>query len=306
MVVTNRLNLPNQVLDFANIQTKLEPNEYRVTSLLKGVKEIILEKRHQDEITVDVADMAYKLFGTAVHLLLENKQLSEGQQKEQRIKINVGNYILSGQFDLYDSLKGLVVDYKTTVCSKFIRGDFEDYRKQLLIYGYMLRSLGFPVYRGEVILFLKDFSKSKKSFIKKYPEHPIQKVEFLFSNNDFSFIERFIFNRFKDIEIYSAMPDDLIPECGLQNRFNEGLRFAVKKAKNKAAVKTFGTRTEAARFIREGKGDYIEPVEGIDRKCLDYCLVSDFCSFGLNSKFKQQIKKRKGGVDEDIKRDKDP
>ncbi len=288
MNITNIYNLPGQLVRFASSNVELKENEYRATSLLKGVKEIILEKRHGDSVSVDVSDMAYKFFGSAVHLLLENQTVEEGQQKEQRIEIKVGDYILSGRFDLYDQNKGLVVDYKTTSCSKFLRNDFEDYRKQLLIYAYMLKSLGFPVYKGEVVLFLKDFSKTKQLKNQEYPKHPIQKVEFSFSNNDFSFIERFIFNRFKDIDIYKYMPDDAIPECSMNFRFNEGVKFAVKTFGRRTPVKVFTTRTEAARFIRENKGDYIEAIEGEDKKCRDYCAVRDFCSFAaVNKRAKQ-------------------
>ena len=51
---------------------KFEPNEYRVTQLLKGIRETILERRHYHEIEQDVSDMIWLLFGTAVHSIIEH------------------------------------------------------------------------------------------------------------------------------------------------------------------------------------------------------------------------------------------
>ena len=59
MIITNNLNLPQPLVDMAQSEYKLKPNEYRVTSLLKGIRETILERRHQDEIEQDVSDMIW-------------------------------------------------------------------------------------------------------------------------------------------------------------------------------------------------------------------------------------------------------
>ena len=152
MIITNNLKLPAPFVNMAQRDYIYEPNEYRVTSLLKGVRETILERRHDAEIERDVSDMVWMLFGTAVHGVLEKHEEGGNELKEQRIKIPFGDYVLSGQFDLYNDTTKTVTDYKTASVWKIIFGDFEDWRRQLLIYCYMLRKIGFDAQGGEIVL----------------------------------------------------------------------------------------------------------------------------------------------------------
>ena len=92
----------------------------------QGIRESILE-RIADEIKRDVSDMIWLLFGTAVHSILERQEEGAEEIKEARIKVPVGDYILSGQFDLYDAATQTITDYKTTSVWKIIFGDFEDW-----------------------------------------------------------------------------------------------------------------------------------------------------------------------------------
>ena len=141
MIITNNLGLPQAFVEMAKRDYEYEPNEYRVTSLLKGVRETILERRHDEKIERDVSDMIWLLFGTAVHNILEHQEEGDYEIKESRIKIPIGGYILSGQFDLYNAKSNTITDYKTCSVWKIIYGDFEDWRRQLLIYAYSFNSL---------------------------------------------------------------------------------------------------------------------------------------------------------------------
>src|SRR5690606_41136094 len=120
MIITNKLGLPKPLVDMAQSDYKYEPNEYRVTSLLKGVRETILERRHHDKIERDVSDMIWLLFGTAVHSVLEKHQEGDQEIKEARLKVPIGDYILSGQFDLYNAETKTITDYKTCSVWKVI------------------------------------------------------------------------------------------------------------------------------------------------------------------------------------------
>ena len=54
MQITNALNLPAPFVSLTESdEYPIAPNEYRVTSLLKGTRETILERRHGTEITRD-------------------------------------------------------------------------------------------------------------------------------------------------------------------------------------------------------------------------------------------------------------
>ena len=279
MIITNNLKLPAPFVNMAQKDYIYEPNEYRVTSLLKGVRETILERRHDAEIERDVSDMVWMLFGTAVHGVLEKHEEGGNELKEQRIKIPFGDYVLSGQFDLYNDTTKTVTDYKTASVWKIIFGDFEDWRRQLLIYCYMLRKIGFDAQGGEIVAFLKDHSKRDAKIKPDYPQFPVKKVSFAFSDDDFIECEQWLSDRFALIARAEKLPDDELPLCTPEERFNSGDKYAVMKKGRKTALRVMDSLEEAERWKSEHGGDEIQKRPGEDKKCLDYCSASQFCSY---------------------------
>ena len=279
MIITNNLKLPAPFVNMAQRDYIYEPNEYRVTSLLKGVRETILERRHDAEIERDVSDMVWMLFGTAVHGVLEKHEEGGNELKEQRIKIPFGDYVLSGQFDLYNDTTKTVTDYKTASVWKIIFGDFEDWRRQLLIYCYMLRKIGFDAQGGEIVAFLKDHSKRDAKIKPDYPQFPVKKVSFAFSDDDFIECEQWLSDRFALIARAEKLPDDELPLCTPEERFNSGDKYAVMKKGRKTALRVMDNLEEAERWKSEHGGDEIQKRPGEDKKCLDYCSACQFCSY---------------------------
>jgi len=107
MRITNEMGLPQPFVSAVEKEYTYKPKRYSVTSILKGPREAILQRRHDDEITSDVSDMVWALFGTAVHSVLENAQETDDQLKENKIVVEMPNgYELSGIFDLYDDSTG--------------------------------------------------------------------------------------------------------------------------------------------------------------------------------------------------------
>ena len=139
MKFTNQLNLPQPFVSAAESDYRYTPKRYSATALLKGVRQYILERRHDDEITEDVSDMVWAVFGTAVHGILESAQETDTQLKENKLVVDMPNgYQLSGIFDLYDDATGTVTDYKTASVWKVKFGEkdptqFEYLRKNTLI-----------------------------------------------------------------------------------------------------------------------------------------------------------------------------
>jgi len=279
MIITNKLNLPSQFVRLARREYICEPNEYRVTSLLKGVRETILERRHQHQIERDVSDMVWLLFGSAVHAILEKHEEDEDELKEERIKIPFGDYILSGQFDLYSDNTKIVTDYKTASVWKLIFGDFEDWRRQLLIYCFMLRSIGFEAKEGQIIAFLKDHSKRDAKIKADYPPLPVQTVKFKFKEEDFIECEEWLTARFAEIAAAEKLSDEELPICTPQERWNSGDKFAVLRKGRKTPLRVLDSKEEAQRWVAENGGDEIQVRSGEDKKCLDYCSVCEFCSY---------------------------
>lgn len=285
MIITNKLNLPQAFVEMAKSDYKLAENEYRVTSLLRGIRETILERRHQDKIERDVADMIWLLFGTAVHNILEHQEESETEFKEERVKVKIGDYILSGQFDLYCTKEKKITDYKTASVWKIVYSDYEDWRKQLLIYAWLVRKIGFEVKCAEVVALLKDHSKAKAKFDSNYPQLPVKKIRFDFTEKDFVEIEQWLNNKFQEIQLAEQLPDNELPLCTPSERFNNGGKWAVMNGNNKRAVRVLDSQEEAERYMETtGKGTHVEHRPGEDKKCQDYCSVSEFCSYWQEKK----------------------
>ena len=280
MKITNTLNLPQPFVDAASRDYQYKDKQYSVTALLKGTCQAILERRHADEIEQDVSDMIWAIFGTAVHSILENGQETENQLKENKLVIDVRDYKLSGIFDLYDAETKTVTDYKTGSCWKVIYNDWDDYRNQLLMYAFMLRSIGFECNRGQIVMLLKDHSKTKAMTDSSYPQHSVHIETFDFTENDFANIEMYIYKKFDEIKHYEQLPDDQLPPCTPEQRWHKDDVWAVMKKGRKTAVKLYNKEDQAYdHATREGDSFYVEFREGKDGRCEDYCSVKDFCPF---------------------------
>jgi hypothetical protein len=291
MIITNNLGLPRAFVEMAKRDYEYEPNEYRVTSLLKGVREAILERRHDKEIEQDVSDMIWLLFGTAVHSILEQQQEGDHEIKETRIKIPFGKYILSGQFDLYNAETKTITDYKTASVWKIIFKNYDDWRRQLLIYAYMMRSIGFDVRNGEIVALLKDHSKRDAKVKPDYPQLPVKRIVFYFSEKDFAEIETWLISRFAEIAEAEKLPDDELPLCTPEERFNSGDKYAVMKGKNKRAMRVLDSMEEAEEWMKANGGTHIDIRPGEDKKCIDYCSVCEFCNHYRENVAKEEIRK---------------
>jgi hypothetical protein len=280
MKLTNELNLPQPFVDAATSDYQYTDKRYSVTSVLKGTREAILQRRHSEEIETDVSEMVWAIFGSAVHKILEQSEETADQLKENWLSVEVQNgYELSGIFDLYDDATGTVTDYKTATVWKFIYKEFDDWRTQCLAYVWLLRKIGFNARRGEIVGMLKDHSKTKAKTDHIYPQHPVQRIGWNFTDKDLEEFERWLKAKFSDIEAAEKLSDDDLPLCSDVERWHKPDKYAVMKEGRKTAVKLYDSEEEAnARVETEGKGFYVEHRLGEDSKCLNYCSACEFCS----------------------------
>lgn len=285
MRFTNALNLPQPFVSAAESDHRYTPKRYSATAVMKGVREAILQRRHDEEIEQDVADMVWAIFGTAVHAILENAQETETQLKENYIVVDMPNgYQLSGIFDLYDDSTGTVTDYKTASSWKVVFGDYSDWRKQTLIYCWMLRQIGFDAHRGEIVAILKDHSKRDAKFKPDYPKHPVKRIAWDFTDEEVEACGEWLKARFVDIEKAEALEDAALPLCTDEERWAKPAKYAVMKKGRKTAVRLYDIKGDAyqraAGENRNTKGEpfYVEERPGEDSKCLNYCSACEFCS----------------------------
>ena len=160
MLITNKYNLPEAFVKAIQNSRHNADGCLSATTLLKGTKEIILENRHFDEITVDASDEVWAVFGTAVHSILEHQE--DEAFKEEAFSVDVLDYKVTGKVDRYDMKHETIEDWKTASVWKVIFQDFEDWKRQGLIYTWLLRQSGLNVRHIRFIALLKDHSNQKQ------------------------------------------------------------------------------------------------------------------------------------------------
>lgn len=273
------MNLPEQIVNAVKKDDYNNNGTYSATTLLKDPKEIILFNRHKDEITEDVSEHVYSLLGTSVHYILEKAEEGENQFKEERLYYKFGNDTISGKFDFYDMEEEMLGDYKVTTVYKYLLGDNEHYRFQLLTYAYLLRKNGFPCKGGRIYQIFRDWQRSKAKFDKSYPQKPVNVITFRFYDKDFTYIENEIQQRLANIHKYEDFADDEIPICSKENRWATDDKFAVMKKGRKSAMRILNSKEEAEEWMKNNGGEFIQERPAESRKCVDYCSCCEFCNF---------------------------
>lgn len=285
MIITNKNNLPQAYVDAVKETHPIIDKHYSVTGLLNPIRELLLKRRHYDEIEQDVSDMVWLIFGSAVHKIIEDADKT-GYAEYHLEQPIISDYVLTGICDLYNEELFSVEDHKTASVYKVINEDFNDWKNQGLMYAWMLRKLGKLVTKLRFHALLKDWSARDKRTAefagKFYPEHAIWTWEYEITEDDIIYIEDFIINKFNDIMKYEDVSDDKLPLCSMEERWNSGDKYAVyKKAGDKRAAAIFDNEKDAHEFISNncnGAGE-IQVRKGEDKKCKDYCLCCKFCNY---------------------------
>ena len=304
MKITNKLGLPKQLVELVNNNYKPTPHQYSCTTILKPIRQIILERRHSDEIEQDVSDMCWMIFGIAVHSIIENSKEDEGQFKEEKLKVDLGKYwselkgyYLSGRSDMIDLIEKKIVDWKTCSAWKILFKDFEDWRNEMLIYAWAVKDMGFEINKGEAVSFIKDHNKTKSKIEKQYPKLPIWVEKFKFNEEEFQEIEKFVYNKFIELKKYENTPDEELPMCTNFERWREPTKYVVKKKANKTATKLHDTLEDAEKHLDnlEKKCPNVYEIvvrEGVDKKCIDYCSCCEFCTYWQENYRKEKFNEK--------------
>ncbi len=279
MKITNKLSLPQPFVSAVSRDYEYKDKRYSVTSMLKGSREILLTRRHFNEISQDVADSIWLILGTAVHRVLEDSQEAQDELKETKVHYEFPNgYTLSGQQDLYSESLKRITDYKTGSVWKVIFGDWEDYRKQCLYYSLLFRKIGFECDNADIVMILKDWSKTDAKTKQDYPEYPVYIKHFDFTESDFEEAEKEILAKFDELDKLQTVADSDLPVCSEKDRWAKAPTYAVMKKGAKRALKLCESEEEANEVLKT-KGDFIEFRPGVDTKCVDYCSCCEYCTY---------------------------
>lgn len=285
MKITNKLMLPDMLVRAVQKEYTYRDKRYSITSLLETDRALMLKRRYNDIIEQDVSECIWMLFGTVTHYALETGiETKENEYVEEHLEHTFTNgYTLSGIIDhVYD----YVDDYKTTSVWTVIYGsNNEHWKKQLQMGAYLhYKKHGKWINKGRIIAILKDWNRKDSQFKDDYPKLPVEVINFDLGRPEE--IEKWILNRFDEIIRLEKMLDSELPMCTLEERFNKGDKYAVKKKANKTATKIHDTLSEAREHLLNLENKYpgiyeIEERKGEDTKCLNYCSCNKQCPYYL-------------------------
>jgi hypothetical protein len=324
MKFTNKHNLPEGIVNAVkNDLYEKGDSKYSATELLSPPQLNRLRKLHWHELEVDVSEEIWKLFGSAVHYILEQgskekvnldeqpdatqlreeaatRNINPFVQTEERLYASMGGVKISGKPDWYNSYEGVVQDYKVTQVYKVQKGDLSDWEAQGNIYAWLFEDNQMDVNSFQIVAILKDWKPSEKARAKpedNYPDTQVQIVDIPLMNPLSR--ARFVLERVELHESVSKLTnaEDIYKasSCSAEDRWHQPDSFAVMKKGGKRATPggVFDNLKEAQAFLEEKGSEYeIEHRLGADKRCEEYCPVAKFCA-----QYKEiQAQKNKGSV----------
>lgn len=296
MKVTNTTNLPKTFFraceGAVNNHPDMADNEFSVTELLKGIKEIVLSRRHKDELTIDAQDALNILFGVAMHNELA-KYADEEDLSEERFTIDLGKwdkelegFVLSGSPDFYDAVNCYLWDYKTTKVAKFNKSTTlaeKEWLYQLQAYTEMLKALGKSVNHISNVAMLKDHSAIRAN-ISGHPAHPVNIVDYsvFLTDENLQEMKNILCMRAKQVIKAMQMKDDEIEPCTPEERYDNSDWAVMKQGRKNAVRANLSCKEEAEQVlasIADKEGLYIQYRQGDAERCKRYCSCKQFCNF---------------------------
>lgn len=309
-MITNTTNVPLLLAVWAvndKYDYVVDPAYYSVTSLLKPVRQIILQKRvDASSLTPDVKDFAARAMGTSIHDSIElawdqnakknlialgvkenvadkfkinPESVSEGDipiYMEQRAIKEFQGYKIGGKFDFV--MDGVLHDIKSTTTMKWTKGSSdEDYKLQ----GSLYKWLNPEKVESDYIRICFVFTDWSKLSAMKDPTYPQDR----FAYRDIPLLtkeqtEDWLSKKLDLITKYKDAPEEQLPECSDEELWREPTKY--KYFANPAATratKNFDTWASAYKYMVVEKKNVgvVKIVPGKPRRC-DYCSAASICS----------------------------
>lgn len=281
MKYTNKLNLPQPLFDAVKNDGYTKGDaDISVTELLDPPQMRYLKRKHEDEITEDVADRLYSLYGQLIHGILERAERTA--IPERRLSIQVEGWKLGGGMDRFLVKEGLLQDYKFTTAYKVKKEEVpEEWVKQLNVYAEILRQNGEQVKKLEIVAILRDWSKLEARRDEHYPQQQVAIISLplIDSAEVVSYIkERVLLHQ-------EAEKSGNFPPCSKEERWAKDDVYAIMKAEQKRAVRLCASQEAAELLVKDLSNKHsIEKRQGESVRCEAYCVVKDFCKQYKESK----------------------
>ena len=287
-------------------------NVISATSLLKPTRALVLKTQHSElDKEVDIMSLVPSRMGSAIHAIAEqawtdrvnvSKAMSAlGTSKlgeitiinpdkpvkdteipvyvEQRHETEVGDYIISGKYDLV--VDGTLSDYKSTsVWTYIFDSNALKYTQQGSIYKWLAPDR-ITDNKIDIQFIFTDWSASNAMRDPKYPQtrvltksYPLWSVEQT---------DKFIKDKLADITRLFDKPQEELPECTSEELWESQTKYKYFKNPNaQRATKNFDSLEEANnRMANDGMVGIVKTVRGEVKACR-YCEVSDICKQAQN------------------------
>lgn len=268
---------------------------FTTTELVQPERILSLTAKHKPEIHEESS--VWQVMGSALHQVLrEAAQLVDPKRfiTEQRFTATMpGGTVISSQIDVYDRETKTLDNYKICSVWKFILKDSPEWEQQLNIEACVMRMNDYEVRHVRNIAFLRDWNARKAQYTKEkdYPQDDIYEMEVpLWSIGQ---QQQWILER---IGKHEAAVDDP-PVCSKKERWQRDTGWALMKKGRKAAVRVLDDQDRAYAMMKwyEGKAEpgekfFIEERPAEPVRCLNYCPVAEWCSFGIMAKQKWEAK----------------
>lgn len=211
---------------------------------------------------------------------------------EDRMYGTLAGIRISGKPDWFDHFGLNIEDYKVTSVWKFLKKDYEDYKKQANIYRWLAKEHhNLDVKKLQINMIFRDWKLGEMKRNEEYPRVPAQAVEM----EVMSYIEitEYLLERLKFHEQANeyTTPEQLAENlpCTEEERWHKPDTWKVVKNSSRAipggvfSEENYGKEAESKAksfHVEKGeeeKGYYVIFEPGEDTRC-QLCLVRNFCS----------------------------
>ena len=277
MHYTNNANLPEPMVKALMFDDYEHEGDISGTGLITPPRILQLQKRHDDEITIDVLENFWKMLGQAMHLILEKFAERENVLEEQRLYLTIAGWKIAAKPDLWFP-PHILDDYKFTSVWTVIFGLKREWEEQLNIYRPFYEYARFPVKKLRVHVLGRDWSRMKSLQNNNYPKHEITTLPVPMWDSDV--VEDFIHERVLLHQKCEELPDDKLPYCTPEERWEKKTTWAVMKEGRKSALRVFDKAEDAYTHEQETVmlKTWVEQRLGESTRCEHYCHLQKFCN----------------------------
>jgi len=244
-----------------------------VTRLIDPAWQTSLILKHKDELPKrETGDMVPAMMGQAWHLFSEKYERNDALVERPfsaHFEVDDVDWQVRGIIDAFRPEPGLLVDKKTAKTWAYVFGKRE-WEEQLNVYKLLMELAGYRVKHLAVEVLYLDWNKAASRRNSDYPPAPHMVLRYEPWHTDDA--TAFVFSRLRRL---------MNPElCTPQERWERGEHWAVMKRGRKSAIKKHDSEHEANQAAAISGDFSVEHRPGVSVRCLDWCPVKEFCSFG--------------------------